>query len=625
MQELEHGEPSLRIGLSLSELNDIKSECEVYALRSPAAIIFVEPVKDISQQARKVREAKLAELVALKEAKQLDRAVKRSERHALAKAELDEQLDLKKAEVKKRENQEKLLEEDIRQYQDTIDKREATEKRRLIMKYARLLDDQDSLKDDASEDELNANEPEIMDEENNMVSVILPTQAPSTVTSLPLPSTVSIPPPTSNIKASPFSKKMPTQIRSSGQDRIRKSKAPLTREEIKTKVLWEEFGVDPRYTKDTETVSTVSLPITIPYVPKDWKRPSAVSYSNQFSFDVKTEPKLEIVEEKRNWLQEVNPSEEQIRDLSLSFFVQRSLLLPIRTQCQIVNRSLMKLLIGAEHRFMQHLEALRQFLFLDNGAFSRSLVVNIGRRLGHLTHVHQLINVPSMNFILQSALNAVHADDYHASRLSFYIKEASGNVSNSQLEALECFTLRYRVGWPLNLILTEEVMDDYSQIFSFVLQLRLAAWALEDVYIHLMKDISCRWHAVHIARHSLYHFVQSMQNYVMSQLLTLAWTEFLAELKKNAQSLDDLYEIHSNYVHRAKSRLLLTPKSASLMKIIRDALNLALKFRSLLLAANYQYTPHLQTQINAVSVKAREYAKFIRLSMFTFLSLYRSY
>ena len=118
---------------------------------------------------------------------------------------------------------------------------------------------------------------------------------------------------------------------------------------------------------------------------------------------------------------------------------------------------------------------------------------------------------------------------------------------------------------------------------------------------------------------SIYHFVQSLQNYVMSQLLTLAWTEFLTELKKNARSLDDLYDIHSNYIHRAKSRLLLTPKSASLMKIIRDALNLALKFRGLLLAANYNYTPQLQSQINSISAKAREYAKFIRLSM---LSIY---
>ena len=608
----------LRIGLSLIELNDIKEECKTYAIKSPAVVDFVQPIKDLGQQARKAREAKFAELVAQKRAKDLDRAEQRTARHTVAKAELDEQLELKRLEEKKKEDQDKLLEEDIRQYQDTIDRREADEKRRLILKYTRLLDDQENVVDNYPEDELNANEPREMDFENNVIST-RPDNVTAERSTLPETSDFIVPTTAAITTLGP-----PTQALSSTKEkqvktRTKKSKT-LTRDEIKTKVLFEEFGVDPRYTKeDIPTVSTEIVTATVPYVPKDWNHSAAVSYPFQFDFEAQPEPALKFVQEKRNWLEEVKPCEEEIRDLSLSFFVQRSLLLPIRTQCQIVNRSLMTLLTGPEHRFMQHLEILRQFLFLDNGAFSHSLVTNIGRRLSHLTHIHQLINIPSMNFILQSALNAVHADEYYASRLSFYIKEAAGNVSNSQLEALECFTLRYRVGWPLNLVLTEEVMDDYSQIFSFVLQLRLAAWALEDVYIHLMKDLPRRWHAVHIARHSIYHFVQSLQNYVMSQLLTLAWTEFLTELKKNARSLDDLYDIHSNYIHRAKSRLLLTPKSASLMKIIRDALNLALKFRGLLLAANYNYTPQLQSQINSISAKAREYAKFIRLSM---LSIY---
>lgn len=595
----------MRIGLSLSELNEIRVECAAYALKFPAVVDFVRPIKDLGQQARKIRDAKLAELVAEKAAKQLDRAVKRNARLALAKAELDEQLDLKRAEEAKKANQERLLDEDIQRYQDSIDKREADEKRRLLIKYANLLDDKDST-DGPFEDELNANDPiRGMDEENNIVSQIQPdivTVEKSAITSAPIPAT-------SSTTVASSKKLKPTQSK----------KKILTREEIKTKVLWEEFGVDPRYTKENNGESTPeeSCRVVIsPYVPKDWSNPASVSYPFQFNFDAEPEPTMLIGQEKRDWLQDAEPCEEEIRDLSLSFFVQRSLLLPIRTQCQMVNRSLMTLLTGPDHRFMQHLEALRQYLFLDNGAFSHSLVSNIGRRLGQITRIQQLINVPSMNFILQSALNSVQANEYYASRLSFYTKEATGSVSNSQLEALECFTLRYRVRWPLNLILTEEVMDDYSQIFSFVLQLRLAAWALEDVHVNLMRDLPRRWHAVHIARHSIYHFVQTLQNYVMSQLLTLAWSEFLAELKKyGARSLDDLYELHSNYIHRAKSRLLLTPKSASLLKIIRDALNLALKFRGLLLAANYTYSDALQSQINSVSAKAKEYAKFIRLSM----------
>uniref|UniRef100_A0A0N8BFW3 Gamma-tubulin complex component n=1 Tax=Daphnia magna TaxID=35525 RepID=A0A0N8BFW3_9CRUS len=606
-KELEHGEPSLRIGFSLSELNDIRLQCATYALKFPAAVDFVNPVKDLSQQARETREANLAKLITENQAKQMDRARQRTARHALAKAELDEQLKLKRVEENKKAYEEKLLDEDIQQYHDEIDKREAEEKRRLLIKYTHLLEDKENSNGETSEDELNANDARGMDEENNVVSHPQSDTAIG-ITSANTPASTLIPPSTLTT----------TTVSSSSKVSTRPKKKILTREEIKTKVLREEFGIDPRYTKEeTESIPEEdSQPATSPYKPKSWSNPVAVSYPFQFNFQVHPQTIMKIEQEKKDWLQEAKPSEEEIRDFSLSFFVQRSLLLPIRTQCQMVNRSLMTLLTGPDHRFMQHLEALRQYLFLDNGAFSHSLVSNIGRRLGQITHIHQLINIPSMNFILQSALNAIHADEYHASHLSFYIKEATGTgtLSNFKLEALECFTLRYRVGWPLNLILTEEVMDDYSQIFSFVLQLRLAAWALEDVYVNLMRDPPSRWHSVHIARHSIYHFVQTLQNYVMNQLLTLAWSEFLTELKKNgARSLDDLYELHSNYVHRAKSRLLLTPKSSSLLKIIRDALNLALKFRGLLLAANYVHTNALQSQINSVSAKAREYAKFIRL------------
>ena len=162
-----------------------------------------------------------------------------------------------------------------------------------------------------------------------------------------------------------------------------------------------------------------------------------------------------------------------------------------------------------------------------------------GRRLSAMSNILQLINIPSLNFILQSAVNAVRADEYYASRLSFYIKDINTIQSNS-VDTLDCFTLRYRIGWPLNLILTEEVMDDYSCIFNFVLQLRLAAWVLQDIYVDL-KDRSAEWHLIQIARHSVCHFVQALQNYVMNQLLTLCWDEFLSDLQKNARSLVNLF------------------------------------------------------------------------------------
>ncbi len=45
--------------------------------------------------------------------------------------------------------------------------------------------------------------------------------------------------------------------------------------------------------------------------------------------------------------------------------------------------------------------------------------------------------------------------------------------------------LGYRVQWPANIILTESMLDSYSQIFSFFLQLRKAIWGLEQVFFSL--------------------------------------------------------------------------------------------------------------------------------------------
>ena len=49
------------------------------------------------------------------------------------------------------------------------------------------------------------------------------------------------------------------------------------------------------------------------------------------------------------------------------------------------------------------------------------------------------------------------------------------------------------------------------------------------------------------------------------------------------------------------------------MKIIRDTLNLTLKFRSLLVASDFKYSDLLESQITALNSKFHEYAKFLHL------------
>ena len=626
------GEPPLRIALSLDELNNILKRCEDYADKNCVKdVVFIERSEDVAKVAQKQREAKLVELEeALRVQKEADAAAK-SQRQADYKAKLDAQLESKRLHEERKRSEDQMENEKIKEYQDKFIKREEEEKLKWMSRYANLLADGNDenvvIDEKDKENELifpcgpndtNANENDGFDEENNEIAV---TANPKTteIVAVPKVNSATISTALWDTAVSMF------DVEEDDIGTARKSRFPRfarreryvpTLQEIKAKVMRVEFGFgdddafnDKKNTVDVPAVDSESFRAAML-----WQAPLAPkisSYPAAFNFDIKP---FSSLKEPSDWLRETRPDEEQVADLSLSFFVERSLLLPIRTQCQLVNRSLMGFFVE-DQKLMKHLEMLRQFLFLDNGSFGRSLVSNIGPRLNHVTTLMKLINIPSMNFILQSALSSVRADESYANHLSFYIKEIGPRVATNSVEALDSFTLRYRIGWPLNLILTDEIMDDYSLIFSFLLQLRLAAWAMEDVYIGL-KEVGPKWHAVQIARQSMYHFVQALQHYVMNQLLNLSWQEFVTDLEKNASSLDDLYDIHWRYIHQAKSRLLLTGKSASLMKIIRDALNLTLKFRSRLVACDYNYSPTIEAQIATISRKFGEYAKFLHLGEF---------
>ena len=45
--------------------------------------------------------------------------------------------------------------------------------------------------------------------------------------------------------------------------------------------------------------------------------------------------------------------------------------------------------------------------------------------------------------------------------------------------------LGYRVDWPINIILTPSALKLYADIFSFLIQVKLAAFSLADVWCSL--------------------------------------------------------------------------------------------------------------------------------------------
>ena len=139
-------------------------------------------------------------------------------------------------------------------------------------------------------------------------------------------------------------------------------------------------------------------------------------------------------------------------------------------------------------------------------------------------------------------------------------------------------SLTYIPGWPSNIVLTAEVLAQYSQVLDFMLELRLAATSLELDWV--TENLGLRRaraagggrlvHRVALMRHEMMNFLRNLHGYVAGQVLEVSWLEFRDCLATRVACLDDLIHQHGRYLHRVLFRCLLNSKAAPVMKIITD-------------------------------------------------------
>ncbi|XP_022783914.1 gamma-tubulin complex component 6-like [Stylophora pistillata] len=170
-------------------------------------------------------------------------------------------------------------------------------------------------------------------------------------------------------------------------------------------------------------------------------------------------------------------------------------------------------------------------------------------------------------------------------------------LSYLEMGTLDFLELRYRVDWPLNIVITEKSVVKYNKIFSFMLRLKRLSWVLRDIWFHLKHVANSRNAAgspqlrqLQLFRHEMQHFVHNLEGYLSNQILNVTWSEFQEGLL-NVRSLDDLHNQHSDYLRKAIFRSLLSRKAAPVMTMISDLGTLILKLRTQLLASPWQLDP----------------------------------
>ncbi|RZF42864.1 hypothetical protein LSTR_LSTR003688 [Laodelphax striatellus] len=263
----------------------------------------------------------------------------------------------------------------------------------------------------------------------------------------------------------------------------------------------------------------------------------------------------------------------------------KSVSIPTEIQHVFANDAVLRLFLNNE-KLLDHLQCIRKYFFFLDGEYGRILTRSLFLELESAEHPSVLLSRHRLNAILLMASSSgpFHTSSPLTERLSFFVKEIPLAFLLTDPEVLNCLSMRYKLHWPLNIIISEDAILNYDRIFAFQLQLHRASWVLQqDFQILKIKGMlkSSHYRQLQIFRHTMNQFIRTFTNYITTIALEGSWLEFKQSLVK-VDTLDALYMAHVKYVKMVNFRCLLNKRSQPLQKQIFELLRAILTFHELL-------------------------------------------
>lgn len=109
--------------------------------------------------------------------------------------------------------------------------------------------------------------------------------------------------------------------------------------------------------------------------------------------------------------------------------------------------------------------------------------------------------------------------------------------------------------------------------------------------------LSPQYQRLHQCRHVMTHFMQTLQNYVVGEVLQTSWQIFEKDLT-NVTNLDQLYSLHTTYIKNILFMCLLNQRSTPVRQIIQNIFIVILKFYDFLRSRPWDYFEGIYTHPN---------------------------
>ncbi|KAF7285504.1 hypothetical protein GWI33_010602 [Rhynchophorus ferrugineus] len=272
----------------------------------------------------------------------------------------------------------------------------------------------------------------------------------------------------------------------------------------------------------------------------------------------------------------------------LKLLLHESVSIPLLTQLRLANNEILRYFVD-ELNYLKHLDSLRSYFFLQDGEFGRNITENLFEKLYNANFPLELINCRTLQNLVFSALDNSSKYQENSKYLSFKVNSLPKCFDLGDPDVLDCLSLTYKVKWPLNILLPSDAVSKYDQVFKFLVKLNRVSWVLKKIFLELKilaketgkKEIylmsSPQYRKLHQCRHVMSHFMQTLQNYIVGEVLQPSWELFERSLEQ-VTNLDELYSAHTVYIKNILFRCMLNQKSIALKNIIQKIFVVILKF-----------------------------------------------
>lgn len=225
-------------------------------------------------------------------------------------------------------------------------------------------------------------------------------------------------------------------------------------------------------------------------------------------------------------------------------------------------------LMLTKFHLLDHLAALKKYILLNAGDFVSVLMELLGESLEHpasTLHRHNLTS--SLGDAIQTS-NAQHEPEYILKHLDARMLEGTrGTVG------WEVFTLEYRVGKPVDVVITEQSARQYLKVFNFLWRLKRVEFALATAWrrqmtaergmLNHVDSVTRDWQSVRGTSSEMIHFVCQLQYYILYEVIEDSWLTLEKELLSSATGLDGMIAAHTKYVRDIIDKALLGSQQKS--------------------------------------------------------------